>query len=171
MAVLGLSRFALVVLSLLATMLAAACGPEPDPSGLERIEVGGEVWAFEVAADDASRTLGLGGRESLPPGQGMLFVFPERGVRRFWMYDCLMPIDLVFLDDLGTITAVHEMPFEPPRAEGETENEYAARLPRYSSRFPVRFALEFPAGTIDRLGLEPNTRIELDAGRLKSLAR
>ena len=63
------------------------------------------------------------------------------------------------------------MPFEPPRAEGETENEYASRLPRYSSRFPVRFALEFPAGTIDRLGLEPNTRVELDGPRLKSLVR
>ena len=171
MAVLGLRRVVAIVVPLLVSALTAACDGPADPSGLQRIEVRGEIWAFEVAADDASRTRGLGGRESLPPGQGMLFVFPELGVRRFWMYDCLMPIDLVFLDDLGTITAVHEMPFEPPRAEGETENEYASRLPRYSSRFPVRFALEFPAGTIDRLGLEPNTRVELDGPRLKSLVR
>lgn len=159
---------------LLAALLGAAwfggCG-EGATDGRERIEIAGETWTFEVAADDASRTRGLGGRASLADGEGMIFIFPDARQRSFWMYDCLIPIDIAFVDGLGTVTAVHSMPNEPLRAADESESSYRARLPMYPSRFPAQFALEFPAGTIERLGLALNDRIDLDARRLKGLAK
>lgn len=168
------SPLAAAVLALFASLAALAvpaCSPAPSGPAVERIEVGGETFNFEVAADDPSRIRGLGGRTSLAPDEGMLFIFPDAQIRSFWMYDCVIPIDIAYLDPLGTVTAVYTMPFEPPRGENETEAEYTARLPRYPSRFPAQFVLEFPAGTIERIGLAPMSRVDLDTRRLKSLAR
>ena len=159
------------LLASLAMVAVPGCSPAPSGPAVERIEVGGETFAFEIAADDASRTRGLGGRTSLAPNEGMLFIFPDAQMRSFWMYDCLIPIDIAYLDPLGTVTAVYTMPFESPRGENETEAAYTARLPRYPSRFPAQFVLEFPAGTIERIGLAPMSRVDLDTRRLKSLAR
>jgi hypothetical protein len=41
---------------------------------------------------------------------GMLFVFPEPRMLSFWMYECLIDIDVIFLDASGTVTAIHRMP-------------------------------------------------------------
>jgi uncharacterized membrane protein (UPF0127 family) len=149
----------------------AGCSPSPSGPATERLEIAGETFTFEIAADDASRIRGLGGRASLAADEGMLFIFPDAQMRSFWMYDCVIPIDIAYLDPLGTVTAVYTMPHEPPRGENESEADYTARLPRYPSRFPAQFVLEFPAGTIERIGLAPMTRVDLDTRRLKTLAR
>ena len=46
---------------------------------------------------------------------------------------------------------------------GATERlaDYEARLPRYSSRRPARYVLEFRAGTLDRLELRIGQRLAL----------
>jgi len=158
---------ALTVLCLCLLPALAACDATAPGPAFEAIRIGGQPWRLEVVADDAARTRGLSGRSELPADGGMLFVFPDAQLRSFWMYDCLIPIDLIFLDRLGAITALHEMPIELPRGESETELAYESRLPRYSSRLPAQFAIELPAGSIRALGLRPNTRIEIDADRLK----
>ena len=166
-----LAAAAVTTLALLSCLASSGCSPAPSGPAVERIEINGETFNFEIAADDPSRIRGLGGRTSLAPDEGMLFIFPDAQIRSFWMYDCVIPIDIAYLDPLGTVTAVYTMPFEPPRGENETEAEYTARLPRYPSRFPAQFVLEFPAGTIERIGLAPMSRVDLDTRRLKSLAR
>jgi uncharacterized membrane protein (UPF0127 family) len=158
----------LLALALLgAASLLASCGRSDDRPGLETIRIGGREWRLEVAADDATRSRGLGGREELPPDGGMIFIFPDAAPRAFWMAECLIPIDLIFLDRFGTILALHEMPTEPPRGEGESESAYHARLPMYASRRPAQFAIELPPGSIRSIGLSVNSRIPLEADRLK----
>jgi uncharacterized membrane protein (UPF0127 family) len=166
-----MTRLAFAALLAAAVSGLAGCSPSPNGPAVERIEIAGESFAFEVAADDASRIRGLGGRASLAADEGMLFIFPDAQLRSFWMYDCVIPIDIAYLDPLGTVTAVYTMPHEPPRGDDESEADYTARLPRYPSRFPAQFVLEFPAGTIERIGLAPMTRVDLDTRRLKTLAR
>lgn len=151
----------------LAALAAVSCGPAAKGPALEEIPIGGRVWRLEVAADDAARSRGLGGRDSLAEDGGMLFIFPGSESRAFWMAECLIPIDLIFLDRFGTIVALHEMPPEPPRGEEESESAYHSRLPMYPSRRPALFAIELPAGSIRSLGLSVNSRIPLDADRLK----
>jgi uncharacterized membrane protein (UPF0127 family) len=41
----------------------------------------------------------------------------------------------------------------------------------YSSRIPVRFAIELPAGSIDAMGVKAGESVSLDTDRLKSLAK
>jgi hypothetical protein len=147
--------------------------PQPqDPSEVrEVIKIGEETFRLEVAADPESRQKGLMGRKKVEVAGGMLFVFPDDRIHSFWMANCLVDIDLAFIDRQGRIVRLHKMKAEPPRREGESEGMYEARLKRYSSVRPARFAIELRAGSIDRLELEAGRRLELDVDRLARLAR
>lgn len=139
------------------------------------VRIAGERFIMELAVDEAARVTGLSYRDSFPEangydGGGMLFVFPEPQMLQFWMYECLIDIDVIFLDANGTVTAVHRMPAEPPRRQGETEQQYRNRLPYYASRLPAQFAIELPAGSIDRLNVQVDQRIDLPLERLKAMA-
>ena len=59
-----------------------------------------------VAADNQSKTKGLGGMESLPQNQAMLFVFDQPGEYGIWMKDMKFPIDIFWLDDQKKIISL-----------------------------------------------------------------
>ncbi len=61
-------------------------------------EFGGVSLRIEYATTSESRERGLGGRESIAPDYGMLFVFPNNGYYGFWMKDTLVPLDIFWLD-------------------------------------------------------------------------
>jgi uncharacterized membrane protein (UPF0127 family) len=56
-----------------------------------------QSWKLEIANTDALRTLGLGERDVLPIGTGMLFLFETPKRRSFWMKGMRFPLDIVFL--------------------------------------------------------------------------
>jgi uncharacterized membrane protein (UPF0127 family) len=58
---------------------------------------GGDIY-IEIAETPDQQTLGLGGRDSLPANQGMLFPFSQPGVYSFWMKDMNFPLDMVWID-------------------------------------------------------------------------
>ncbi len=150
---------------------AAACERITATPGTERVMLAGRAFTLEVAADEPSRTRGLGGRESIPDDGGLLFIFPDAAVRSFWMRDCLVDIDIMYLDPHGRITAIHRMTAEPPRRNEETEAAYLRRLRNYASVYPAQFAIELRAGSLDALGLRVDQKVELDLTRLKAMAR
>lgn len=168
-------RGAAVVMSLVLAGV-AGIGAEPEEPQekkvpTEEVVVADDTFQLELAADREARRVGLSGRASIDPDGGMLFVFPVRQRPVFWMKDCLIDIDLLMLDDRGAIVALHEMKTEPPRGEKESEPFYERRLKRYRSRPLTRFAIELPAGSIERLDLEAGETIDLDFPRLTKLAR
>jgi uncharacterized protein len=65
-------------------------------------------FQFEIASTTESRAQGLSGRSEVPPNYGMLFVFGEPGLYGMWMKDMLVPIDIVWLDEAGTVIGVQE---------------------------------------------------------------
>ena len=156
-----LSLTGLLILCLLAT----GCGCENGPT--ETIQISGETFVLEVASDEASIARGLGGREGLGANEGMIFVFPNNLPRRFWMKDCLIDIDIMFLDPLGRITAIHEMQAEPPRGPEESQADYEGRLARYPSTMGALYAIELPGGRIRELGLQPGNKVVIPHDCLK----
>ena len=155
----------------LATMvILAAAGPATRPAK-ERVVIAGETFRLEPAINAEARQRGLGGREKIEDHGGMLFVFRDARRRSFYMKDCVIDIDIMFLDPRGRITAVHRMTPEPPRRDDETEAAYLGRLRSYASLYPAQFVIELQAGSLDALGLRVDQKGELDLARLKAHAR
>jgi uncharacterized membrane protein (UPF0127 family) len=100
------------------------------------------------------------------------------------MRDCPIPIDIMFVDATGRITAIHEMKPEPPRTEEEKKLTipaggqpwqgynagYEDRLTRYHSKFSAQYAIELAGGAIRKLGLAENQKLDLDP-QLKKWAK
>lgn len=159
---------ALAVLASFSTILSC---DDRAAANVEPVKIKGEWFHLELATDNASRTKGLANREYIAPDGGMLFVFPRPQPLSFVMRDCLVPIDLAFLSGSGRVLAVHHMEVEPPQKPDESDAEYEARLKRYPSPYPARFAIEVAGGRLKELGLEVGDQIKMETRRLKRLAR
>lgn len=146
--------------------LQSDAAPEHHP-----LQIGGEKFILEIAADDRTRFVGLSGRQSIAANGGMIFVYPREAMRSFYMRDCPIPIDILFLDSAGAIVTLYTMQPEAPRAASESASAYAERLQYYSSREQAQFVIELRAGTIRRLGLEPADRLAIDTRRLVGALR
>lgn len=94
---------------------------------------------LEVARDDASRARGYMFRESVGPREGMLFVFDETARHSFWMKNCKISLDIVWLDAEQHVVSIAEsLPPCPP--EGD--------CPSTAPAVPARYVLEFASGTV-----------------------
>lgn len=155
--------------------LVAGCEAEAPPAATGRsaalarsaplsipLTLRGRTFHLELAADSAARMRGMGGRSHIPEGSGMLFSFREAAPRHFLMRDCVVPLDIAFLDTEGRVTAVHTMPVEPPRRAGETPLTYEARLPLYGSGAPAQFVMEAAGGALFAAGVQAGDLAEFD---------
>jgi hypothetical protein len=157
--------------AIIAIALMQGCEQNPCEDGLEAVTIAGETFCMELANDEEKRTQGLMFRNSIDEQGGMLFVFPDVQLRSFWMKNCETDMDLIFLDVRGRVVAAHRMKMEEPwNTNRETESTYEQRLQRFSSRQRAQYALEFASGTLDRLGIKPGDKINLDLERLRQLA-
>ena len=167
----------LLVLPLLASSAIQDAPPvgkpdsEDDKVKYEKVVIAEKEFKLELAADFATRAKGLSGREKLDKDKGMLFVYPRNGIRSFWMYECLIDIDILYLDSRGRIVSGYAMKKEAPRGERETQGQYEGRLKRYPSKRWAQYVIELKAGTIKKLKLKAGQTITLDFRRLSRLAR
>jgi uncharacterized membrane protein (UPF0127 family) len=131
----------------------------------------GEEWDCELCLDETSRATGMGARTEFPAGTAMVFVYPRASVLAFWMKDCLIDLDMVFVDVDGRITALHEARRQPLRTQSQSLDAYERGLKRYSSNRRAQFVIEVPTGTIARLKPELGQRIDLDWKTLAERAK
>jgi len=136
----------------------AESAPPPAASSQTRelptttLDISGETFVIELAYRQADRMRGLMFRGHLPADHGMIFIFPRSRPHTFYMQNCLIDIDVLFLDADGVIVNLHSMKIPLPGA--------ASRL--YHSVSPCRYALELPAGAIERLKLRIGQKIMLN---------
>jgi uncharacterized membrane protein (UPF0127 family) len=106
---------------------------------------GGAEFTLEVAADDVSRARGYMFREKVGPHEGMLFLFDETDRHSFWMKNCKVSLDILWLDEAHRI--VHIAASLPPcPVQGD--------CPSTAPLLPARYVLEFAAGTAKEQGLK-----------------
>jgi uncharacterized membrane protein (UPF0127 family) len=110
----------------------------------------GHEFSLEVADDDVSRQRGYMGREKIGPREGMIFVFPEDGRHSFWMKNCKIPLDMVWLDGNRRVVWV-AADRQPCPAKGD--------CPSIVPPFVARYVLEFAAGTIAAESLKPGDNV------------
>ncbi|HJW73587.1 MAG TPA: DUF192 domain-containing protein [Geothrix sp.] len=116
----------------------------------------------EVAVTPQETAKGLMYRQSLAKDRCMFFVYGEDGNVPIWMKNCLIALDVAWLDAEGKVVELveHVPPCSPMRGED---------CPTYGGNVLSRYFVEFPAGTFKRLSLKKGDRLgwdlTLDDGR------
>ncbi|MDX2428081.1 MAG: DUF192 domain-containing protein, partial [Xanthomonadales bacterium] len=67
-------------------------------SGDPSVELGGKTFKVDIADTQQKQSLGLMFRDSMPPDQGMIFIFPNEAPRSFWMKNTRIPLDIMYFD-------------------------------------------------------------------------
>lgn len=115
------------------------------------VELGGEKFTLEITFTEDQRRLGLAGRKELTADRGMIFVFDRPLVRSFWMKGCLIDLDIIFVKKDFTIAKITTM--KKPSGTGP--------LKHYCSDEPIKYAIELPEGTAERLKLQKGMKVNL----------
>lgn len=160
----GFSRllFALAILvcmTLIGYLIMVSSANSTDHAGLDLSNIqivrdGVVLTTFEVEmmATPEQRIQGLSGREDLPAGRGMLFLFPHAANYSMWMIEMNFPLDFIFFDN--ELTVVHIVEDEPPCISRES-------CPSIFPGRAVRYILEVPAGTVAEHGIRIGDQLEL----------
>ncbi len=151
-----MSRRRPAILPALAGLL-LACRPSPSPPPaavtaprvtIESPSGRSATVEVELARTPEEHERGLMFRERLAPGSGMLFVFPETAEHPFWMKNTLIPLDLVFIDEGGSVVGVVE------RAEPLSLEPRSAGASRYVLEVAGGFCAQHGVRAGDRVRLE-----------------
>ncbi|QTQ12852.1 DUF192 domain-containing protein [Treponema parvum] len=101
----------------------------------------------EIADTFAARNYGFMNRKNIPDGTGMLFVFENDQILRFWMKNTPSALSIAYIDSSGRIRNIFDM--EPFSLDG------------ISSTVSVRYALEVPRGWFTKTGIGIGSTIDL----------
>jgi uncharacterized membrane protein (UPF0127 family) len=110
----------------------------------------GTEFTLELAADPAARAQGYMGREKVGPREGMLFLFEQPARHAFWMKNCRVSLDIVWLD--AALRVVDIARERPPCPE---DGPCAEVVPLESASY----VLEFASGTTRREGLKRGDKV------------
>jgi uncharacterized protein len=113
-------------------------------------------FSVEIADTEALREHGLMDRPDMDRGEGMLFTYPDPRHVYYWMKDTLIPLDLLFADDAGRVTAV--------KRQAQPQD-----LTPIDGGDGVRYVLEINGGLAAKLGLGPGSVMRgaaMDGARL-----
>ena len=113
------------------------------------MQIGGAEFRIEVARSEEEKARGLMHRRSLGERSGMIFVYEADERLSFWMKNTTLPLTLAFLSRDGEILQIEEL--KP------------LSLKPVASTRAARYALELPAGSLQRLGVVPGDRVQLPA--------
>jgi uncharacterized membrane protein (UPF0127 family) len=123
----------------------AQTGPQPDlpREPLVIVSHDGRRHAFniEMALTTEQQTVGLMFRAVIPADGGMLFDWGSPRVSQMWMRNTISSLDMVFINEDGTIRTI-------------VERTTRLSLAVIDSRGPVRATLELAAGTTERLSIQ-----------------
>lgn len=97
----------------------------------------GKEISAQVAKSAEERERGLMFKEALDDNEGMLFIFEKDGFHSFWMKNCRIPLDIIWMD--AQVRVVHIKKAAPPCGEDE-------KCPSIFPSRKARYVLEVKAG-------------------------
>ncbi len=124
---------------------------ESSTGTLGTIVVGPATYSVEIAQTDSEKATGLMGRESLPEGNGMWFVFDAPQVMQFWMKNTAIPLDIIFVGQDMKVVSVFEnaVPFKDDKIVPDA---------------PAQYVLEVNAGQVAKHGIKKGDTVEKRIG-------
>lgn len=147
-------RRLLLALLLTAPIAAAAqepTGPQPELPKEKLVIVGrdGTTHDFmvEMAISPAQQTVGEMFRKTIPEDGGMLFDWGAPRDSQMWMKNTLVPLDMVFINQDGTIRSI-------------AEDTVPQSLATIDSHGPVRATLELAGGLTAKLNIRVGDKVQ-----------
>ena len=112
-----------------------------------KVSIGNTDIKVKLCVTRESITRGMKGYHFDENFQGMLFLMPFKKEQSFWMFDCIVPLDIIMIDG-KTITTVHEnCPICKEELECESYKGYGDKV------------LELPAGMSKQLDIKKGDKI------------
>ena len=100
----------------------------------------------EIAQSIVQRRQGLMERQEMPADRGMLLDFGSPQLINMWMKNTYIPLDMVFLDETGSVTAI-------------AANTTPLSTTVIPSLGPARAVLELNGGIVSRLGIKVGDKV------------
>lgn len=107
-----------------------------------------KIKLLSIAETPEAHQRGFQHVRHIPEFAGMLFKFDKPQIRNFWMAETYVPLDIAFLDKEGTVL--------------KTSSMVPLSLRSISSGRPCVMALEAPAGTFNKMGIEAGKKLTID---------
>ena len=106
----------------------------------QELVIGDRHFHVMLAQTFTEQEQGLSGKAALREDEGMLFLFDDTKVKKFWMKDMLFPIDIIWISPDWTINwwADNAMPESYPKIFASPEDQ------------KTQYVLELPSGTAMR---------------------
>ncbi len=145
---------------MLSVLLAATVAATPAPQHLPTIAVHAPkaTLTLQIARTEAQRELGLMSVTKLEPHTGMVFVFDQDAPVEFWMKDTLVPLDMIFVAQDGTVRSVAANVPVVPETTADSD------IPRRDG--DGKYVIELAAGEAAKDGIVKGTQLaELPALR------
>jgi uncharacterized protein len=140
-----------VVLPMLMSLLMVMAGCRA-PAESNKVCYGRACFCVEIAFNMSAWSYGVMNRTYLPPGQGMLFMFPREESYPFWMKDTLIPLDIIWLDGNWTIVYIahDQMPCS------------SVVCPAVSPNRSSLYVLEINGGLSEKLGMREGAKLRAE---------
>ncbi|HMN19432.1 MAG TPA: DUF192 domain-containing protein [Candidatus Moranbacteria bacterium] len=106
----------------------------------------GKIYAERVRSQEKMQR-GLGGRKNLCKNCGMLFEFPERSRKAFWMKEMLVALDIIWIDQ-GKVVHVEE--------KVSADDKRILNPECLADK-----VLELPAGVAEKIGIREGVEVQL----------
>ncbi len=133
-------------------LLALLAGLPLIAGGTGTVVSGKHRFMAEVASTEPEKEKGLMYRQSLASDRCMFFVYRQDGYHAIWMKNCLIALDVAWVDADGRIVELAER--VPPCSPMLGDN-----CPTYGGTVESRDFIEFPAGTFQRYGIRKGDRL------------
>jgi uncharacterized membrane protein (UPF0127 family) len=140
----------------LCCVLLASCGGKPqnveDFNTRDVTLPHGQVIKVETMISSADLRRGMMYRTSLAPDHGMLFVHPTPGNYSYWMYQTLIPLDIIWMDSQHRIVQM-VLNAQPCKTESTKCTQY------YCTKM-AQYVLELSGGMAKKYGLELDQTVQ-----------
>lgn len=150
-----------ILLALALSLLGLACKGSPPPAPAsnaapqtvipEAVFPDGWSVKLSLAVTPEEQERGLMFVEDLPDNRGMIFLYETDDIRPFWMKNCKISMDFIWMSADGTVVDitrdVQPCPADP--------------CPTYQAKAPSRFNLEVRGGLCAAHGLKPGDKVRL----------
>ena len=142
----------LIIVAILLSIAASSPVTAPTISGNQStVTINQTTFKVDIADETREQRIGLSGRDNLAQDQGMLFLFPDKHIRNFWMPNMNFAIDLLWIDD-NTIIG-YEQNMLPATPDS---------IITYKSPHPVDKVLEIPTGSINKFDFNIGDKVNIN---------